>query len=233
MFKISEEKKVYTVTSKQVKAFKRRRRLRNTALILIIIIIGSIAGYYIYQSVRRPKEDFESIDLSFSQWKHTTNYEDVRFYQELGNLVLENTDPYHKISAFLRFPDITIGKMKLRIRSDEILFQTCFLHFKMDSTRVFDILRALDGSYWFSIEPISKNFQDGDAYWHDYYVEWDFSGENKVITVKFDYIVILEDYTIVKVKANSINNIEWKSLEYHSDTKMYIDVSESYLRSYV
>lgn len=207
--------------------------MRNRAILIgglfAIIIIGSIVGYFAYQTFK-PEPD--TVNLAYNQWDHTTNTVDAKFYKEDPDLIsLQDTSPNYRIEAILTFPEIIIGEMKLRMSNDLNWNREMIMRFKSDAKVLFQIYRNGDGSYWFLIDQIGISFYDGDANWHDYYIEWDFSGDTKEISVKFDNRIILENYT-VSFHENSINKIVWETFDYYSDSKTIINVDESYLRNY-
>lgn len=196
-----------------------------------VIIIGSIVGYSIYQS--SGDQGFKGeVSLSYNQWKHTNTY-NAKLYDYVPNLlILEDLTKNYRIEATLTFSDIIVGRMNLQLRNDATLNREMTMRFKSDNKQIWFIYRASDGSYWFGLDPIGFSFYDGDANFHDYYIEWDFSGDTKEITVKFDNKIMLENY-VVSFSENSINTIVWETFDYHYDSKTILNVDGSYLKSYL
>lgn len=203
--------------------------------LLTIIIIASIGGYFAYQYYAEdiePTLDYKEIDLSYDQWEFYYNTEKVKFYTDSENLIIEDNDRNNKMKATLHFKEIVIGKVNLYMRNDEVWNKQMFIFFEFGKNeRAFQILRLIDGSYWFGVKPIGLSFYDGDDIFHNYYIEWDFSGDTKIITAKFDDKIILDHY-VLTWDITAVDRITLNTYDHHEQSLTYINLQNSYLRDY-
>jgi len=202
--------------------------------LFVILIVGSVGGYYFYLSSSSPTGTTISgneVNISYGQWTHTRNTAIANFdFWELDSTVvlLYDRDSSSRISATLALPDIAIGKMKLRMKTLSTEYNGQMrIDFKNSITVIFSIIRNSNGGYDFRVNTTLFSLGDHNLGISNFYVEWNFDTRFvKISTTRqngFSHTIYM--YTLIE----SINKVEISttSSTFNSGTLFYLE--DSYL----
>ncbi|KKM07264.1 hypothetical protein LCGC14_1735730 [marine sediment metagenome] len=178
---------------------------------LFAITIGIIGGYYYFTpSTIDPTIPENVVDMSYSQWVHSTNTARASFdfwESDPSVVLLYDRESSLSISATLTFSDIAIGKIKLQMRTLSTEYNgQMYIDFKKGNSVVFSIIRDSSGGYTFKVNRSLSNLGIHDLEITNFYIEWNFDTRLVKISAErqenFRYTVNL--YTVIE----SIDNIK-------------------------
>ena len=178
---------------------------------LFAITIGIIGGYYYFTpSTIDPTIPENVVDMSYSQWTHTTNTARASFdfsESDPTAVLLYDKDSSSSISATLTFSDIVIGEIKLQMKTLSTEYNgQVHIDFRKGNTVLFSIIRDSSGRYTFEVNRSLSNLGIHSLDVINFYINWNFDTRLVKISAErqenFRYTVNL--YTVIE----SIDNIK-------------------------
>lgn len=215
--------------------------------LIAIVIIGSVGGFFIYQSsigddgIVGAKDPY---DLSYEQWKHTTNTLNANFsIYDTDKALLWDASSISSISATLKFPEITEGKLSLQLETfgEPLLYypNEMYIDFKADGRTLLTLERRKYGSFIVSVGNNLIYLMDNTLSLLTFELTWNFTKAGKPMTfalkrhISGGFAKSSSNTISVITKSMGIDEItiSTTSSGINSGTLFYL--ANSFLRSYV
>jgi len=193
---------------KKIKLKKKHKKiLILSSIFLGIFLIFTITFYFGFEE--------KSVDLSYSNWNHNINSDDIKFIQYGNGIRVIDYDDVNVAFGQINFFDVIYGEIRFNMKTINVANDGhIYIQFRHNSQLVFQIYRV-DGIIYLDIQGFMPiEFFDDDYQWHTYSAKWSF--ETLQLSVGFDDNPVVDLVDLPEL--NSINNIRIETNPTESDS---------------